>query len=490
MLIMYLIGFPDSVAYGTWQTYQGNAQHTGVQTMRGNFYCGSATTVWTYTTGNWIISQATVADIDGDGNPEVVVGSYDHIIYAFDGRTGALEWTRNLGSVAGEYTPNIADMDNDSALEVVISTWSGDVFVLDGATGTVEVSRNIGGTDASTSVGDVNADGLLDIIVQSGNGTIYAYTPSTNTILWSRSISASDGSFPAIAQLDGDPCKEVIAGGSGTRVYALDGCTGSVEWSLDVGCSTYSNPPAVGDIDEDGDMDVVIGSNCSKFHFIDGPSGTELSGSPFTSSATYTFPTAGIYDVDGDGHVEVFKGNRFGHLYRFRGSDRGVVWSRSLSQQYPVGEILADMDISTPGFEVVTASYHGYVYILNSSDGSTIWYGNAVGNLRNVSVADADGDGFVELILTGESPPQIAVIDDNCPYGRGDDLAVNEGNGEGKPFLVGPGRITFTKATDYAVFRADGSLLRKGRAERGTTLKLGRGVFFVRTGKEVHRVVM
>ena len=76
--------------------------------------------------------SSAVADVDGDGQMEVVltVGCYGKI-YAFDGTTGAQEWSLQLGPrTIG--TPSIGDLDGNGTLEIVVPSYDGKVYVLGG----------------------------------------------------------------------------------------------------------------------------------------------------------------------------------------------------------------------------------------------------------------------------------------------------------------------------------------------------------------------
>lgn len=77
-----------------------------------------------------IRASAAIADIDGDGTPEVVLpsGCFGRL-HAFDGLTGDEEWSLDLGRVT-QTSPSIGDVDGDGRLEIVVGSYDGLVRVL------------------------------------------------------------------------------------------------------------------------------------------------------------------------------------------------------------------------------------------------------------------------------------------------------------------------------------------------------------------------
>lgn len=76
--------------------------------------------------------SVTVADIDGDGEPEVIAGvGCGGRLLGIDGATGRIEWERQLGDRL-YVSPSIADLDGDGFLEIVIGSLDGNVYALQG----------------------------------------------------------------------------------------------------------------------------------------------------------------------------------------------------------------------------------------------------------------------------------------------------------------------------------------------------------------------
>jgi len=132
-------------------------------------------------------TSVEVADVDGDGQVEVLAGgSLEEepepgvFIYAYDAATGVQKWRTQLPGAPGPVTRLVvADTDGDGAVEVAGLATGGNVYILDGATQSVEAVIQAAGTALTSLATGSGADLLLGdasgrMSVRHFDGTSYA----------------------------------------------------------------------------------------------------------------------------------------------------------------------------------------------------------------------------------------------------------------------------------------------------------------------------
>ena len=263
--------------------------------------------------------QSTLADLTGDGQPEVITE-----MGIYDGKTGALKAGFNHNFNAEPYVmPTIGDIDLDGEQEVILGS---KVYSPDGA---VEWSANLQGNyghwGAVLNV-DLDAEGEV-IMVGAGELLIL---DSDGTELSRAEIGGSHTSPPCAADFNGDGETEIAwAGEDIFVVYALDG---TEVWRQDVSDKSGLSGCAGYDFNGDGAYEIVY-SDEGTFYIFDGSNGDVLYAYEGHLSAT-AFEYPSIADVDGDGSAEILFTSNFNI---FKGTRRSLTvlghdgdgWARS-----------------------------------------------------------------------------------------------------------------------------------------------------------------
>jgi outer membrane protein assembly factor BamB len=219
-----------------------------------------------------IISSPAMGDINGDGLLEIVIaprsmGNLRSKIFALRAYDGGLIWSYELEGFETDSTPSLADLNGDGKIEVIIGSGEsldegGDknLYVLSGEDGTLVWKYQAGGgLDSSPIITDVDSDGSSEIIIGSlADGSVYALK-GDGSLLWKFRTRDQVYSTAAIADVDGDYKLEVIVGSTDHNLYILDGKTGKLKEKFRAGGRIYSSP-AVADIDGDEYLEIVFGA--------------------------------------------------------------------------------------------------------------------------------------------------------------------------------------------------------------------------------------
>ena len=189
----------------------------------------------------------TIADVDKDGLPEVIAFQSGYKIAAVSS-TGTVKWTSATFTGMSMYPqPTVADLDEDGDVEVI-----GDIGVVDGATGrTLATLTGITSSWRTPIAADLEQDGKQEIIL--GN-VVYDHTGARK---WANSGTGA-GDFGAVADVDGDVGGEVLFA-SGSTLYVHDD-DGALLNSFSIP-GTNPGPICVADFDGDGAVEVAVPAN-------------------------------------------------------------------------------------------------------------------------------------------------------------------------------------------------------------------------------------
>ncbi|MEZ4449112.1 MAG: MopE-related protein [Nannocystaceae bacterium] len=273
-------------------------------------------------------ATVSLADLEGDGIPEVIVGNV-----VLDGVTGELKWdgkvtSMGLGGVGnnGFLGPasTVADIDLDGKQEVIAGNT---VYEYDGAVkwtyDYVGNNSSCGGSipcDGFNAVGNFDDDDFGEVVVvrlgevfvidDDGTELYRIKIPKTN-------CGGNESGPPTIADFDGDMKPEIGTASANFYVVVDPECIGNpvpagcsdsgILWKVtNQDCSSRVTASSVFDFEGDGKAEVVYADEVH-FRVFDGTDGTILfSDNTFRSHTRIEMPV--IADVDRDGSAEVILG--------------------------------------------------------------------------------------------------------------------------------------------------------------------------------------
>jgi len=396
-----------AVSGGTWPAFRGEPSHSAYALGKGKLTAPKIR--WSFGARDLVESSPAVADINGDGKLEVVVGSHDKNAYAVNGQTGALLWQFSTGDWVLP-SPAIGDIDGDGQAEVVIASHDENVYALNGKTGQLKwTAQTLFRITSSPAIGDFDGDGQVEVVI--GSDKVYMLSGKTGKVKWAYRIDFPATSSPAVADINGDGKPEIVIGALDLHLYALSGA-GSLLWKFNAGGEIESSP-ALADLDGDGGVEVVFGAAKRGIYALNGSSGAQKWLVPLTSQASdeqRIQSSPAVADVDGDGKLEVVIGTNEKRVYGINSSGR-TLWTFAARRFVESAPALVDLD-GDGQIEVIVGSHDGNVYLLNARTGQQKWAFQVPLTgivFSSPAIADLDGDGLLEAVV-GTNASQLLAL--------------------------------------------------------------------------------
>lgn len=275
--------------------------------------------------GNMSNASITIADIDQDGTPEILVG----IATKGLGRIGYQVWDSQGNKLDYVYTSggstenprshvDVIDLDLDGVPEIIMGSaaWTNTGELL---WTKPEFNQNFVTGNFYPLIANLDDDPYPEMVRSAGypspSGTLVAWNHDGST-LWTVSYPGQEyGGFGmiSIADVDNDGKANILVppGAGATTFRVLNGADGSLKWSQtapgsgqDTGNTGWG--AAVMDMDNDGYNEVAYLDNARVFHVWDGRDGSVKLEIPSGESGRSLQSSIPIFaDVDGDGHAEL-----------------------------------------------------------------------------------------------------------------------------------------------------------------------------------------
>ena len=340
----------------------------------------------TATTPQHYTTSLLIADMDGDGTAEIIVGCKDRRLRCYS-PMGVLKWTTAAGATYAS--------DEESYCVSLITA-------------------------------DVNGSGIplilaVDKLYNGLNGQHLLTLPLPPSVGGRAYAEGGPQSYmPVFADLDNDGVLEVVAG---NRVYKINivnfSGTGGGNQVTSVIVAPSNLPDgftSVADIDMDGDLDVIVTGGHTSPHVAcmyvwDGATSTQIGGTVTVSSKDKRISRAFAGDILGDGRPEIaFTYTLCMNAYKFNGTTFQPLWNGAsgiATTDQSGATTMSMFDFNQDGnVEIVYRDAHNLRIIdKNGANISTIPCLSAT-HTEYPIIVDLDRDGHADIVVTGGLGPE------------------------------------------------------------------------------------
>ncbi|MBI5092198.1 MAG: PQQ-binding-like beta-propeller repeat protein [Candidatus Hydrogenedentes bacterium] len=214
--------------------------------------------LWQFSGEGTQMGPALVADIYDLPGKEIIVTSHDRHIYALSARG---EWLWDLycfDDLFPNSTPVLADVDGDGIPELYVGGGLNHFYRIDLATHRITLEENVYmHINGAIQAADLDGDGKDEIVFCTKGGAVRSY--GKDGLRWKRDLpSASVLAAPSIVNLGTEPAPKILIHAKPGNVYALN-ADGSELFTAKMPASP-SAAPLVGDLHGTGVLEMVVSS--------------------------------------------------------------------------------------------------------------------------------------------------------------------------------------------------------------------------------------
>ena len=410
-------------------------------------------------TGLGALNSIKSADIDNDGEDELVFGNAQGFVHILEWDSENNGWSDNFhtidmgGAVKGM---EIAQIDDDPQLEIAVGyNWVSDVGkvkIIDGQTLLAETNWSSGvswshgqwtaGWPYGLAMGDLDGDDESEIAMGDDRGFLWVVETNTPEIYvgrditpdeaeWYVDVSAKVGKGVADAwgitfgQFDDDEAMEVAVGTKEGWVAIFDGETEEMQWKKDMDGNDEADSLCysliAADLDGDDIDELIVPQQSKMTVFIDGDKdnfvedSTIKSGYGLVNSDLFGSSNEELVIADGNGKIRIM-GLTGSSLTTYQ------EWNTGYPMNTGAGITVSTNGHSDPwlvhgsdsgmvvAWEITSQTDHDEVWSTNSDSNENTLYSIEGGGAYGVAIGNIDNDDTLEM-LVGSSSGRVYAYD-------------------------------------------------------------------------------